>query len=175
MGKKNALALSFLLLLILTLAIAPYTSGEPGDVRNEPGGVGALGVSDPPPPGYFVRYMFTGARDNLGTSAATSVHCTNFGSSSVTVMVEISDFDNNPTVSGSISISPSFTRTFSTANTAVYAEDVTLTNPGTDEIDQGSGRIMVNDSTAKIICTAQVLDPVNNPPEFIVNLDLFRR
>jgi hypothetical protein len=43
-----------------------------------------------------------------------------------------------------------------------------------DSINQGSGRVLADSSSAKIICTAQVLDPANDPPEYMVNLDLFR-
>jgi hypothetical protein len=41
-----------------------------------------------------------------------------------------------------------------------------------DVLNQGSGRVMANSPTAKLLCTAQTLD-VANPPAYVVNLDLF--
>ena len=172
------LILSTLLLLlpVVVLTLAANAQG-PGDPREGEGGTGrgGHGLSDPPPPGFTVLYMFTGARDTQagGTnSAATSVHCTNAGAANVQVRVEISDFDNAPTISGTLTIPPNGTRTYSSQATNLYAEDFTMST--TDNIDQGSGRILANSSSARIICTAQVLDPVGNPPAYVVNLDLFR-
>ncbi|NTU65223.1 MAG: hypothetical protein HGB05_17935, partial [Chloroflexi bacterium] len=154
------LILSILLLLALGLVMVAYAQG-PGDDREEEGGIGGLGLADPPPEGFTVLYTFTGARDTQagGTnSGATSIHCTNAGAANVQVRVEISDFDNAPTISGTLTIPPSGTRTYSSQATNLYAEDFTMST--TDNIDQGSGRVLANSSSAKIICTAQVLDPV---------------
>ena len=101
-----------------------------------------------------------------------TIHCTNAGAAPVQVRVEISDFDNAPTISGTLTIPSSGTRTYSSQATNFYAEDFTMST--TDNIDQGSGRIMTNSGPAKVICTAQVLDPVGNPPEYVINLDLFK-
>jgi hypothetical protein len=167
------LILSILLLLALGLVMVAYAQG-PGDDREEEGGIGGLGLADPPPEGFTVLYTFTGARDTQagGTnSGATAVHCTNAGAANVQVRVEISDFDNTPTISGTLTIPPSATRTYSSQATNLYAEDFTMST--TDNIDQGSGRVMANSSSAKIICTAQVLDPVGNPPTYAVKLTLY--
>jgi hypothetical protein len=164
------------LVLVIVLAMAVYAQGPQGDEGEEPGGVSGLGLSDPPPAGFTVLYMFTGAKDtqSLGANtAATSIHCTNYGSISTTVRVEISDKDNAPTASASLTLNTSQTGTFSSQNTAIYFEDAPPMN-FSDDVNQGSGRILINNSTAKIICTAQVLDPVNNPPEYLINLDLFK-
>jgi len=175
MSKKlmATLILSILLLLALGLVMVAYAQG-PGDNREEAGGIGGLGLADPPPDGFTVLYTFTGARDTQagGTnSGATAVHCTNAGAANVQVRVEISDFDNTPTISGTLTIPPSGTRTYSSQATNFYVEDFTMST--TDNIDQGSGRVMANSSSAKIICTAQVLDPVGNPPSYAVKLTLY--
>ncbi len=170
--------LSILLALALIMVVAVYAQEPaPGDEREkvEEGGKAMNGLSDPPPAGYTVLYTFTGAKDTQagGTnSAATAVHCTNAGAASVKVWVQISDFDNTPTISGTLTIPPSGTRTYSSQLTSFYAEDFTMST--TDNIDQGSGRVMAKGSSSKVICTAQVLDPVGNPPNYVINLDLFR-
>jgi len=176
MSKKlmATLILSILPLLALGLVMVAYAQG-PGDDRGGDGGNRGEGLADPPPAGFTVLYTFTGAKDTQagGTnSGATTVHCTNAGAANVQVRVEISDFDNAPTISGTLTIPPSGTRTYSSQNTNLYAEDFTMST--TDNIDQGSGRVLVNSSSAKVICTAQVLDPIGNPPEYVINLDLFK-
>jgi hypothetical protein len=68
---------------------------------------------------------------------------------------------------------PNRTFTFSTQNTTIYFDDVLLGgSPGTNAIFQGYGVILANNPN--VICTAQVLDPLNYPPEFVVQLELFR-
>jgi hypothetical protein len=179
MGKKLVITLivAVLLLSVFVLALSGHAQ-EPGGGRNGEGaGGGGRGLADPPPAGYTVLYMFTGAADDDALpdpdKRATVVHCTNYGSSSVNVRVEISDYDNNPTVGATHQIDPSHTMTIASQNTYVYTEDTLLPSPG-DVINQGSGRIMADSSSAKVICTVQVVDPTNNPPEYMINLDLFR-
>ena len=64
MSKKlmASLILSILLLLALGLVMVAYAQG-PGDDREEEGGIGGLGLADPPPDGFTVLYTFTGAKD----------------------------------------------------------------------------------------------------------------
>jgi hypothetical protein len=99
------------------------------------------------------------------------VHCTNIGTTNVQVQVQIADFDNSPTIEGTLTIPPGGTRTFSSQLTNLYVEDSTMTT--TDNIDQGSGRILASTTSSRVICTAQVLDPVGNPPSYVVKLTLF--
>ena len=169
------LVLSVLLLLTLVMALAVYAQGQGDDRNEEDGGIGGLGLADPPPPGFSVLYTFSGAADtqNSTNTSATSVHCTNAGTANVQIMVQISDFDNVPTISGTLTIGSNQTATFSSHATIFYTEDVFLTAT-TDDINQGSGRVLINPSSAKVICAGQVLDPLNNPPEYVINLDLFR-
>jgi len=130
----------------------------------------------PTPAGFKVLYMFTGARDTTNSAsntAATSVHCTNFDTvNSAIVVVEFADFDNNPTFfTGTLTVPAQETRTFSSQFTAFYVEDTTATI--TDDLNQGSARVLVQGSFKKLICMAVVLDPVNNPPTYTHNLPAF--
>ena len=106
-----------------------------------------------------------------GTASGTSVHCTNLGGAPVNLHVEFADFDYTPVYTGTFSLAANRTATISSRNTAVYAEDVVIDTTA-DTINQGFGRVSV-DSGQPVICTAQVLDPTNDPPNFIVNLDIF--
>ncbi|NTU64258.1 MAG: hypothetical protein HGB05_12875 [Chloroflexi bacterium] len=171
------LILSMLLLLALGLVMVAYAQGPDGGREPEAGGIDGEGLADPPPEGFTVLYTFTGARDtqgNVPNSGATAVLCTNAGAANVQVRVEISDWDNAPTISGTLSIPPSGTRTYTSQNTNLYDEDFTMIYPTpTDNINQGSGRVLANSSSANVICTAQVLDPVGNPPTYAVKLTLY--
>lgn len=167
------LVLSLVLLLALAMAMAVYAQG-PGDERpDEDGDVGGLGLADPPPAGFNVLYTFTGVRSNITppTTAATSIHCTNHDSTPVPVRVEVFNFNNTVTMTGNFTLTPSRTATFSSQPTALYFDDAVLAPASA--IDQGSGRVLVNGSSTKIICTAQVLDPTNDPPNYGVKLTLY--
>jgi hypothetical protein len=177
MKKRNlavTLALCLILGLVLVLAMVTYAQGPEGD---DPGTgevesqdeISGQGLSDPPPSGWEVLYMFTGAVDNA--NATTVIHCTNFGSVNAEVKVEIFNYYDTSTTSATISIRSDETKTFSTRSTAIYEEDAVL--PSIAPIDQGSGRVLSPESD--IICTAQVLDPTNNPPEYMVNLQMFKQ
>lgn len=127
------------------------------------------GPADPPPAGYTVYYLFSGAVSTA--QVATSVHCTNASTTVLDVMVELADFDNLPVYTSTITMASNTTFTFSTANTGLYSDDVIIDTSG-DILNQGSGRVMANSPTAKLLCTAQTLD-IANPPTYVVNLELF--
>jgi len=167
------LSLSLVVALALILAAVVYAQGPTGDEKNEGDEIGEQGLANPPPSGYTVVYMFTGAAHNaVGTgTTATTIHCTNYGSVSTVLRVEYFDYNTTAIVAGSVTLAANTTRTISTQGTATYSEDLILTTPS--NINQGSGRIMINNSAAKIICTVQVLDPTNNPPRYGVKLNLF--
>jgi hypothetical protein len=161
------------LFLALAMAMAVYAQG-PGDERPDEGGnVGGLGLADPPPAGFNVLYTFTGVRNDTTppVTAATSIHCTNHDSNPVSVRVEVFNFNNTATMTGNFTLTPSRTATFSSQFTALYFDDTVLAPASA--IDQGSGRVLVNGSSVKIICTAQVLDPTNDPPNYGVKLTLY--
>jgi hypothetical protein len=171
--------LTLLAVLALTATWAVYAQ-DGGDRKGEDQdagtGVEGQGLNDPPPAGMTVLYTFTGARTRTaaGEQVATVVHCSNYGTEAATTRVEIYDWNDSAsaTFSGQISIGSNRTRTFATANTQIYDEDVIMTQPVANTINQGSGRVMSTKRT--LICTAQVLDPMHAQPYFMINLDLYR-
>jgi hypothetical protein len=123
-----------------------------------------------------VIYRFSGATDDgaqgAGGIEATSVTCTNFGAVSVTVEVQILNYDGT-LYSGSVNANPSNTYTFSTQSTALFFDDVIIGgSPGTPAIFQGSG--IVVSGGMDVICTAQVLDPTGYPPVYLSAVELVR-
>ena len=166
------------LALALIFALAAYAQ-IPGGER-EPDSPQAParspnGLADPPMAGFTPVYIFTGAADNTNAatkSMATVVHCTNYGITSTIVLLELSDFDNIPTITGTVNISPNETRTFASQHVPYYGLDKTFNV--VDDINQGAGRISVN-KHSDILCEAQVVDPTNNPPSFAIELPLYDR
>ncbi len=180
-NKKRvaALAVTMLLSFVLILALVPvlalYAQGsdderEGGDIRPQDE-ISELGLADPPPSGFSVLYMFTGASNDTTTpdTIATSVHCTNFGSANAQVQVQFFSPGAGSTYSATLTINSNQTRTFSTQPTEIYFED---SNVNAGFLDQGSGRVLANKS--HLICTAQVLDPTNNQPVYLSELEMFR-
>ena len=128
--------------------------------------------------GLSTLYRFSGVSDDgeqgsTNRRKATSVHCTNIGSTDTQVEVQVFQYNGTDVFTGTVTMPPNRTFTFSTQNTAIYFEDIVLGGvPGTDAIYQGSGRVL--SSNPGVICTAQVLDPLNVPPVFVSNIELFR-
>ncbi|MEW5957249.1 MAG: hypothetical protein AB1801_05975 [Chloroflexota bacterium] len=180
MKKKLAvtLILAFTLGLILTLAIA-YAQGAVKETGEEEGGgeLSGLGLVDPPPAGYSVLYMFTGvANDSTDNDQiATAVHCTNFGSTSTSVIVQLftSGSGGPPTVFASPAddLAPNETGTYSSQGTIFTEIPI-----GAGAIEQGSGRVLA--TTPALICTAQLLNPSPiSPaitPTFISELEMYK-
>jgi len=133
---------------------------------------GASQLTDPPSAGKIL-YYFTGVRTS--DQVSTIVHCTNLDpKKDATLELDYFQFNGSLFGSGSISIASGVTRTVSVGTTsesnggtAVFAEDLTV-NVGTD-LNQGTARVSA-DGTSKIICTGQLIDRVNNPPTFAVEL-----
>lgn len=171
------LALSLVSMLVLVLAMAAYAQGPggDGDKKGDIGsqGVGELGLNDPPPAGFSVLYMFTGVVNDTASPSreGTAVHCTNFSASSVDVRVEVWEMNPTTTYSGTLTLSAGRTRTFATRHITSFPEDLIL-SPTLPSIFQGSGRVLTKQHS-DVICTAQVLDPTNDPPVFVAKLALF--
>jgi hypothetical protein len=122
-----------------------------------------------------VLYQFTGVADDgeMGSSArkkATSIHCTNVDATDVQVEVQIYQWNGTEVYTGTLVMPPNRTSTFSTQNTFIYYDDVFI-GGGTPAIFQGSGQIYA--SSPKVVCTVQVLDPLNYPPTFVTKLPMF--
>jgi hypothetical protein len=173
-------------LLLLLFAAATAFAQAPADQQDGGGAIESQGLADPAPSGYTVFYTFTGARDiqypnpenseNKENIAATVIHCTNTGDLLTQMRVEIYDYNDNYTLSVTETITPNYTLTFTTQDVALYTWDALITGTvagRTSNIDQGSGRIMVDNPAANVICTAQVLDPLGNPPSYVVKLTLY--
>jgi len=110
------------------------------------------GVNDPLQP----VYVFPGARDNgggAGTGVATSVHCTNFSGATEKLLYVVLNFDSSTKANLNLNIGQAQTRTASTHDTVLYAEDLIL---NTGVVNQGV--VGVSATNLNIVCTAQVLD-----------------
>jgi hypothetical protein len=163
------IALFVVLGLPLALAYAQEPTREPRE-EGAGGEIGGLGLADPPPlPGFSVLYMFTGvANDN---KVATSVLCTNFGSTATTIGIQF--FLPGGGITG---FSP-YTDTLVASETGTYSTQPTFFGGevplSTGVIAQGSGRVLFK-GHSQIICTAQLLQPGNDiTPTFMVRLPLF--
>jgi hypothetical protein len=121
-----------------------------------------------------IRLMFSGVTDDgeqgsANRKEATSIHCTNTGSTNNTVEVILYQWNGTDIFTGTVDMPPMRTFTFSTQNTTIYFDDVLLGgSPGTDAIFQGFGVVLSEKPT--IACTAQVLDPLGYPPMFMDKL-----
>jgi len=161
-----ALLLALGLILVLSIHAQEPTeeAREEQDVQTQ--NVGELGLADPPPTGFSVLYIFTGVA-NRGSQVATSVHCTNFGSNSISVTVELFNDSAVSVFDGTTDVSANETDTYSSQDT--FYTELSL---GASLIEQGSGRVLATDST--VICTAQLLQPNTLTPAFMVKLPLFK-
>jgi hypothetical protein len=121
-------------------------------------------------------FAITGVISRSAATLETVFHCTNLDSKPVEIAVEVFDLGGTRVNDASTGVGaavhqPGVTLTYVTRDTAAYAEDVFL---GISvPINQGSARIVATSS--KIICTAQVLDEVNNPPASITALHVVSR
>jgi hypothetical protein len=127
-----------------------------------------------------ILYRFSGATDDgeQGSGSrreATSVLCTNIDDThNVQVEVQIIQWNGTDVYTGSVNMPPNRSYTYSTQNTTIYFDDVILGgSPGTPAIYQGSGRIL--SSNPNVICTVEVLDPLNYPPVFVSAVELFKQ
>jgi len=126
-----------------------------------------------------LQYRFSGVSDDgeqgsANRKEATSIHCTNTSAADNEVEVQVYQWNGTDVFTGTVTMPPNRTFTFSTQNTTIYFDDVILGGvPGTDPVFQGSGQIL--SESADIICSAQVLDPLNYPPIFATKLTMYHR
>jgi hypothetical protein len=123
-------------------------------------------------------YRFNGITDDgeqgsANRKEATSIHCTNIDqTNNVQVEVMLYQWNGTDVYTGTVNMPPNRSFTFSTQNTTIYFDDVLLGgSPGTPAIFQGSGVVLADSN--KVICTAQVLDPLNYPPTFLEKLPMY--
>ncbi|MCU0832204.1 MAG: hypothetical protein MUC58_11960, partial [Rhizobiaceae bacterium] len=121
---------------LLLLASAAATAGE----RPYPEGKApTIANAERAFPALSAIYMFSGARSNSmdsNTGTQTSVHCFNASNVARQVRFLVRDFAGTVSDDNTISIPRLATRTYSTAATALYFEDITGTLLGT--LSQGS-------------------------------------
>ena len=148
----------------------PYAEGE-ASIYSQP--EGSIVLSD-----LLVRYRFSGVTDDgeqgsANRKEATSIHCTNTGSTNNAVEVIVYQWNGTDIFTGTVNMPPMRTFTFSTQNTTIYFDDVLLGgSPGTDAIFQGSGVILSEHPS--VVCTVEVLDPLGYPPVFVSAVELFK-
>ncbi|MEJ2750062.1 MAG: hypothetical protein P8183_19470 [Anaerolineae bacterium] len=124
-------------------------------------------------------YRFSGISDDgeqgsANRKEATSIHCTNISSANNQVEVRLYQWNGTDVFTGTVNMPPNRTFTFSTQNTTIYFDDVLLGgSPGTDAIFQGNGVVLAQ--SPQIVCSVQVLDPLNYPPVFAVGLEIYKR
>lgn len=125
-----------------------------------------------------VRYMFSGLTDDGKKGAAdrkeaTSILCTNTGSVNNQIYVELYQWSGAEIYTATITAPPMASYTFSTQNTTIYFDDIIFgTGGGTDSIFQGSAIILSEKPT--LVCTVEVLDPLNYPPIYVTALELYK-
>ncbi len=149
---------------------------------------GRTGVVDDPqkerpvapeaPTALSVKLQFSGVTDDGKKSAAdrkeaTSILCTNAGTSVAEINVELFQWNGALVYTATVTANPKASFTFSTQNTTIYFDDVIFgTGGGTDSIFQGFGRVLSD--RAGIVCSAEVLDPLGYPPVFVSGLEMVR-
>jgi hypothetical protein len=152
-----------LALALATPAVAPGAGpAAPGRERAAVAGPAAEGAPSIP------VFRATGLVDSA--TAATVVHCTNFGTTTRSVYVDVLDANGTFACGGTLTIATDETWTFSTRATAVFAEDSVCSVP--PAISRGSLRVGV-DLTTQLACTVQIVDPVNATPVFLERLSLY--
>ncbi|MCB8992025.1 MAG: hypothetical protein H6665_15495 [Ardenticatenaceae bacterium] len=122
-------------------------------------------------------FRFSGVSDDgeQGSSnrkKATSIHCTNLSATDNQVEVRVIQWNGTGVFTGTLTMPPNVSSTFSTQNTQIYYDDVFI-GGSTPAIFQGSGVVLAE--SPQIICSAQVLDPLGYPPVFAVSLEMYKR
>ena len=120
-------------------------------------------------------YTVVGVRDSA--NLATLFLCTSTERTDgkvIRIGVEVFNYDttlaNDVTAGDGVStIVPGGSATLGTQDTASFDEDEII---DTGTINQGSARIFA--TSKNVLCSAMIVDPVNNPPTSMVMLPVFR-
>ncbi len=116
-------------------------------------------------------YRITGVRSSA--AMATAIHCTNLDSVNVDINVAFYNYTGSPACYvGYTGTAPGSTRTMSTADTAVFSEDG-ICVPAPD-IGQGYAVVSTYPVKANIICSAELVSVLGNPPTTLGALDVYR-
>ena len=116
-------------------------------------------------------YRITGVRSSV--AMATDIHCTNLDSVNVDIYVAFFEYTGALACSiGSAATAPGNTRTLSTADTAVFSEDAFCGS--VPVIGQGYAAVSTFPVKANIICSAELVSVLGNPPTTLGALDVYR-
>ncbi len=117
-------------------------------------------------------YRITGVRSSA--TMATDIHCTNLDSVSVDIYVAFYEYTGSQACAlGTAAVAPGNTRTLTTADTAVFSEDAICTSPA-PVIGQGYAAVSTSPVKANIICSAELVSVLGNPPTTLGALDVYR-
>ena len=132
-------------------------------------GESLYGVRFGAPDTSVAALSFAGARVLPGLVEA-SVHCTNLGMDPATASVVYVDAQGLVIgATGQFQVGPGQTHTTSTANTALYREDLVVALTGA--LEQGSITLPLDASNTKLFCTAELVATTAVPPPFLLTLD----
>ena len=129
-----------------------------------------IGATFPAQAAFHVIYQVLGMYDSghgANAGIATSIHCTNTGTTATIVRVRVRTPDG--ATSGTVKqhlIAPQGTFTWSTHATAMFSDLNVDSGLATGMLQQGSAQILVDTSDA-IVCAADLLDAANTTPNFV--------
>jgi hypothetical protein len=127
------------------------------------------GIGNSPIPAPFTQHVFSVAGVISNDSFSAYFSCTNAGSQSVTVGIELfgpaGGAPINTAATTAISLAPGATAIFGTTSSASFIVDGIL---GTGTVTKGSARILA--TSKKLICAAFLADPDSVPPVSTVSL-----
>jgi hypothetical protein len=132
--------------------------------------LGIIGATIPAHAAFTEIYKVLGVKDNV--DRATSIHCSNIGTTSVDVRVRVTQ--SNGTTAGSIvtqTLLAKETKTWSTKQTVTYVD--ASGDLGTGGLAIAFGTVLTNNSNV-VLCTAEYLDSSASPPAFMHGLRMIR-
>jgi len=116
-------------------------------------------------------YHFAGALNSSTKGIGTAIQCTNLNETdSIFIEVQLYDFNATLVDTASIEVTPLRTVTFESTQIMFYIADVGMF---ADNIEQGYGRILAENGN--IVCTVQILDAINNPPTWFLNIPIYTK
>ncbi len=153
--------------LLAAVAPAAFASADAGAVAKTPSPPIASPVGYLPP-----VYRITGVRSSA--AMATAIHCTNLDSVNVDINVDFFEYSGaHACYAGFAATAPGTTRTLTTANTDVFSEDSFCPGPA-PPIGQGYAAVSTYPVKANIICSAELVSVLGNPPTTLGALDVYR-
>lgn len=116
----------------------------------------------------YPLYHFSGVLNNAG-SWGTAIICTNIDPvNSTLIEVRLYQFNGNLIDTATILADHHRSVTFESTSISFYVADSLMHS---DPIEQGYGLILTEHKN--VICTVQVLDPINNPPAWMETLPVY--